>query len=175
MKIFFDFLPAVIFFIFYKTTDIYRATFSLMMVTYLQIFWLWIKHKRIDFSYKMIGVLVTFFGSATLLLHDEIYIKWKPTVINWLFAIVFLGSTWIGEKSILERLLASKVELPKTIWKKLNWMWICFFIVIGTLNIYIAYQCSTDAWVNFKLFGVLGFTIIFSMLQGIYLAKYMQH
>lgn len=174
MKILFDFFPAVVFFLAYKYYDIYVATFTLILMTYLQIAAIWFKHKSIENTYKMMALLVTLFGGLTLILHNELYIKWKPTVINWMFAVIFLVSNWVGSKTVLERLLDQKVELPAPVWKKLNFMWIGFFFVMGWLNIYVAYQYTTDIWVNFKVFGVLGFTIIFSLLQGLYLAKYIE-
>jgi intracellular septation protein len=174
MKILFDFFPALVFFLAYKYYDIYVATFTLMVMTYIQIFLMWFKDKEIENTYKLMAVLITLFGGLTLLLHNELFIKWKPTVINWMFGFIFLGSHWIGEKTVLERLLDQKVELPKAIWKKLNFMWIGFFFSMGLLNIYVAYQYTTDVWVNFKVFGVLGFTIVFSVLQGLYLAQYIE-
>ena len=174
MKILFDFFPVLVFFLAYKSFDIYVATLMLMVMTYLQILGIWLKKKQIETTYKMMAVLITIFGSLTLILHNELYIKWKPTVINWMFAIIFLASNWIGEKTVLERLLEQKVTLPQLVWRKLNFMWIAFFAGMGFINLYVAYQYTTDVWVNFKLFGVLGFTLAFSLLQGLYLAKYIE-
>lgn len=174
MKILFDFFPVLIFFITYKMIGIYWATFSLILMSYLQLAFLYIRDKEVETTYKLMVALITVFGGLTLLLHNELYIKWKPTVINWMFAIIFAGSHWIGKRTVLERLLADKVKLQVDIWSRLNLMWVVFFTFMGFLNIYVAYQFSTDAWVNFKLFGVVGVTLIFSILQGVYLAKYIE-
>jgi len=119
-------------------------------------------------------VLVAAFGGLTLLLHDEMFIKWKVSAINWLFGVVFLGSMWIGEKPMIQRMLGSQVVLPKAVWNKLNVAWAIFFIFLGFLNLYVIYNYDTDTWVNFKLFGMMGLTVVFIIVQSIYMAQFMK-
>jgi len=119
-------------------------------------------------------VLVCVFGGMTLLLHDEMFIKWKPTVINWLFALVFIGSMWIGKQPLIRRMMGDHLSLPDTIWLRLNLLWSVFFVVMGIINLIVVYSFDTETWVNFKLFGMLGLTFVFIVAQSLYLARYMQ-
>lgn len=112
------------------------------------------------------------FGGATLLIRDPAFIKWKPTVVNLGFALVFFASTFIGQKPLVERFMGNAIDAPKTIWNKLNSAWILFFIAIATLNLFIAYNFSEEFWVGFKLFGVLGLTILFLIMQMMLLSRY---
>jgi intracellular septation protein len=109
--------------------------------------------------------------------HDPLFVKWKPTVIYWIFSVVLLLSQFIGKKPIMQRLLEKMMEgnalIPDGVWRKLNAAWMVFFAILGGVNLYVAYNFSTDAWVNFKLYGTLGALIGFSVLQAIYLARYM--
>jgi intracellular septation protein len=119
-----------------------------------------------------LGIL-TLVGGATLMLRDPIYFMWKPTLLNWLFAIILLGSAFWGEKNILERMMGSAIDAPPLIWQRLNLAWVGFFIFSGTANLYVAYNFSESTWVNFKLFGLMGLTIGFVILQAFYLARHM--
>jgi intracellular septation protein len=112
------------------------------------------------------------FGGSTLLLRDPAFIQWKPSVINLLFATVFLGSAYIGEKTMIERLMSSALEAPKHIWGRLNMAWVIFFVTVAALNLYVAYQFSEQTWVNFKLFGMLGLTFAFLVMQMVVLNRY---
>ncbi|MDX8396426.1 MAG: inner membrane-spanning protein YciB, partial [Mariprofundaceae bacterium] len=114
------------------------------------------------------------FGGATLILQDEMFIKWKPSVINWLFGAVFIGSQFIGKMCIIQRMLGSKLTLPDPIWIKLNIMWAIFFVVLGFINLFVVYNYDTDTWVNFKLFGLTGLMLVFMLIQGIYLARHIK-
>jgi intracellular septation protein len=118
-------------------------------------------------------VLILVFGGATWFLRDPTFIKWKPTVLNWLFAIVFLGSQFIGRQPVIQRMLSAQIELPAEIWRRLNLAWTAFFIVIGGVNLYVAFHFEESVWVNFKLFGMLGLTVLFVLLQSFYLARHM--
>jgi intracellular septation protein len=118
-----------------------------------------------------LGIL-TLVGGATLLLKDPIYFMWKPTLLNWLFALVFLVSAWWSGKTLVERMMGASISVPDFVWKRLNLAWISFFVLSGTLNILVAYQFSEETWVNFKLFGLLGLTVIFIFLQALYLARH---
>ena len=114
------------------------------------------------------------FGGLTLALHDPVFIKWKPTVVNWLFAVAFLISGLFMERNLLQRMMDHAISLPSNIWYRLNLAWITFFISAGLANLYVAYNYSESTWVDFKLFGMLGLTLLFMLLQGFYLARHMQ-
>lgn len=174
MKLLFDFLPVVLFFITYKAYDIYTATLVIMVALSIQTTIFWIKHKKIDFNHTITLVLVMILGVATLIFKNEIFIKWKPTAINWTFAVLLLGSQFIGTKTIIQRLMGNKITLPEIVWTRLNMSWAIFFIVSGIANIYVAYNFSTATWVNFKVFGVLGGTLAFGIAQSLYLAKHLK-
>lgn len=118
-------------------------------------------------------VLITVLGGATLILKDPVFIKWKPTAVNWMFAIAFLGSQFIGEKPFVKRMMAHAVELPEQVWMKLNFAWVVFFTAMGFANLYVAFNYDLSTWVDFKTYGMLGLTILFVVLQAIYLAKHM--
>ncbi|MDR1057355.1 MAG: septation protein A [Coxiellaceae bacterium] len=175
MKLLFDFLPMVLFFISYKLYGIYIATIVIVIASLLQTGIFWLKHRRIEFIHMITLVLVLILGAATLLSHNEMFIKWKPTAIYWVFALLFLGSQMIGNKLLVERLMGSKITLPKNVWKQLNLSWVIFFVLMGGINLYVAYYFNTDIWVNFKLFGALGGTVIFGILQSLYMAKYLKN
>lgn len=172
MKMLIDFLPVALFFIVYKAEDIYLATAVLIIASAIQTvgYRLWKGH--FEQSHVITLVLVAAFGGMTLLLHDELFIKWKPSVINWLFGAVFIGSMWIGEKPVIQRMLGGQVNLPKDVWSRLNMAWALFFISLGFINLYVVYNFDTDTWVNFKLFGLMGLTIVFIIAQSLYMAKF---
>lgn len=172
MKMLFDFLPVALFFIAYKMYDIYVATAVLIAASALQTGIHWLMHRRFEKMHVITLVLVCIFGGLTLLLQDEMFIKWKPTVINWLFAAVFVGSFWIGKQPLIRRMMADHFTLPDPIWNRLNMMWAVFFIVMGILNLVVVYSFDTETWVNFKLFGILGLTFIFVIAQSLYLARF---
>ncbi len=173
MKILYDFFPILLFFIAYKLGDIYIATAVAIAAAAAQTLVFWIRHRRFEKMHLITFGLLLFFGGLTLLLRDPVFIKWKPSVVNWLFAAVFLGSHWIGEKPIVERMMRHAIQAPPPVWLRLSWMWITFFISIGLLNLYVAYTYSEETWVNFKLFGMLGITFAFVIAQGFYLGRYM--
>jgi len=114
------------------------------------------------------------FGGATLLLRDETFIKWKPTVLYWLFALVLSGSVLLFRKNLLRAMLKSQVVLPESVWTRLNWSWAAFFAAMGAANIYVAYSFPTDFWVNFKLFGGVGLMLLFVIAQAFFLSKYIE-
>ena len=176
MKLLFDFFPIFIFFIVYKLYDIFVATAALMISAAVQVGWSWFRHRRVDTLYWVTLGLTMALGGATLLLQDETFIKWKPTVVNWLFAAAFLISQYVGAKPILQRMMANNISLPDPIWTRLNWSWILFFTVMGATNLYVAFSghFSDDAWVNFKLFGMMGMTIVFVIGQAFYLSRHIK-
>jgi len=174
MKFLVDFFPILLFFIAYKAYDLYVATAVLIVATIAQVAYLWSKHKRVEKMHIITLVMVVLFGGLTLALQDDQFIKWKPTVINWLFAAAFLGSQFIGEKSFIERMLGASITMPKNAWIKLNFSWVIFFAALGIINLYVAFNFDTDTWVNFKMFGMMGLTFGFVLAQGIYLSRYMK-
>lgn len=173
MKFLYDFFPILLFFIAYKTFDIYVATAVAMVSSVVQVGAFWLKHRRIETMHLVTLVSIMVLGSITLLLHDETFIKWKPTVVEWAFALAFLISQFVGGKPLVQRMMEASIQLTDNkIWMHLNLAWIGFFIAMGALNLYIAFNYPTDVWVNFKLFGMMGFTFVFVLAQGFYMMKY---
>jgi len=174
MKFIADFFPILLFFIAYKMYDLYVATAVIIAASLVQISYAWYRHKKVEKMHLITFAMVAVFGGLTLFLQDEAFIKWKPSVINWLFAIAFIGSQFIGEKTFIERMLGANITLPKTAWIKLNLSWATFFAALGFLNLYVVYNFDTDTWVNFKMFGMMGLTFAFVIAQGIYLMKFIK-
>jgi len=176
MKLLFDFFPIFIFFVVYKLYGIFVATAALMVSAVVQVGWSWFRHRRVDTLYWVTLGLTLVLGGATLLLQDETFIKWKPTVVNWLFAAAFLISQYVGSKPILQRMMSANISLPNPIWARLNWSWIIFFTVIGAINLYVAFSghFTDDQWVDFKLFGMMGLTIVFVIGQAFYLSRHIK-
>ena len=174
MKLLFDFLPILLFFIAYKLADIYVATGVLIVATLAQVGWLWLRQHRVEKLPLITAGLVLILGGATLILHDPIFVKWKPTIVNWLFAAAFLGSRFIGQKTLLERMMGGQLELPAPIWVKLTFAWVAFFCVLGALNLYVAFHFDENTWVNFKLFGMLGLTVLFVLAQAAYMSRHLK-
>jgi len=171
MKLFLDFLPIVIFFAVYKFTgDIIIATAVLIPATIVAISYTWIKVRKIEKMQLVTLVLVILMGGATVIFQDKTFIQWKPSVVNWLFALVFFGSQFIGDKTIIERVMGAQIELKKNVWSILNLAWVAFFTFMGIINLYVAFNYSEETWVDFKLFGMLGLTVVFIVIQGIYIS-----
>ena len=171
MKILFDFFPILLFFIAFKLYGIYTATVVAIAASVIQVGVYWLKHRKFEKMHVITMALIIVFGGATLLLEDEIYIKWKPTVLNWLFAIVLLGSQFFGKMTIIERMMRANIQLKPSAWIKLNLSWVLFFVFLGALNVYVLYNYDTDTWVNFKLFGMMGLSIVFIVVQSIFLMR----
>lgn len=171
MQFLLDLLPVIAFFIAYKLTDIYVATGVLIVGVLAQTAVSWIRYRKVSGMLMTSAILVLIFGGLTLLIHDATFIKWKPTVVNWLFAGAFLVSHFIKGPSILQRLMAENVTLEESDWARLNYMWIAFFILAGALNIWVAYHFDEATWVNFKLFGLMGLTFLFAIAQGFWIAR----
>lgn len=174
MKLLFDFFPILLFFIAYKIYGIYTATVVAIVAAFVQVAWFWLQHRRFETMHLVTLGLIVVLGGATLILQDEMFIKWKPTVVNWLFAVVFAGSHFIGNKTIIERMMGGNIALPQPIWARLNASWTMFFLVLGVTNLYVLYNFDTDTWVNFKLFGMLGLTLVFVVLQAVYLGRHIK-
>lgn len=174
MKFLFDFFPILLFFIAYKLDGIFTATAVAIAASFLQVSLYWLKHRRFETNHLVTLALITVFGGLTLFLQDETFIKWKPSVINWLFGVAFLGSQFIGKKTIVERMMGANISLPDFIWPRLNTAWAVFFIALGFANLYVMSYYDTDTWVNFKMFGMMGLTLLFLVAQGFYLTRFIQ-
>lgn len=174
MKFLFDLFPIVLFFVAYKLFDIYTATSVAIAATLLQIGWLKWKKRTVDAMMWVTLAIITVFGGATLALHDETFIKWKPTVLYWLFAVVMIGAEVLFRRNLIRTMLKVQVQMPDSAWTRLNWSWVGFFAFMGAANLYVAYHFSTDAWVNFKLFGGMGLMLIFVVIQGLFLVRYIE-
>ena len=216
MKLLIDFFPVILFFVAYKVSGIYVATGVAIAASAVQVVWSWLRHRRIENVHLVTLALLIVFGGMTIALRDPIFIMWKPTIVNWLFAVAFLGSQLIGGKSLVERMMSQAMEVPPPIWSRLNLMWVLFFLFAGLANLYVVYsysgfyeaqqalitasgqgeidlsQCTTsfsgkllaqcldtqtreETWVNFKLFGMMGLTIIFVIAQAFYLARHIRN
>jgi len=172
MKQLIEFFPIILFFIVYKFYDIYVATAAVMVATLIQVAYNWLRYRKVESMQWITLVLVAVMGGLTLYLQDEQFIKWKLSIIEWLFGAAFLSSQFIGKKTIVERMMSANLTLPKAVWKRLNLIWGCFFTSVGFINLYVMYNFSTDHWVYFKTFGVPGLMAIFIVLQMVYLYKY---
>ena len=172
MKFLFDLLPVALFFVAFKFAGIYVATAVAIAVTFLQVGWLKLAGKHVHpMLWASLGIIVVF-GGATLLLQDETFIKWKPTVLYWLFGLVLAGAALFFRRNLIRAMLSEQMRLPEPIWSRLNQSWIAFFVFMGAANLYVAYNYSTDLWVNFKLFGGMGLMLLFVVVQALFLARY---
>ena len=172
MKFLFEFLPVLLSFIAYKLFDIYIATGVAIAATVVQCGWLWLTTRKVGTMQLATLAIILVFGGLTLFLRDEQFIKWKPTVINWLFGGAFLLSQVVGRKTAIERLLGSNLTLPPPVWRRLNLTWTAFFCILGGINLYVMTYYDRDTWVNFKLFGMLGLTLAFIVAQSFYLSRH---
>jgi intracellular septation protein len=172
MKQLFEFIPVILFFITYKFYDIYTATAVIIGTTIIQVGLSWIINKKVEpMQWITLGLIVVM-GGATLYLRDEQFIKWKLTIIEWLFGLAFLGSQFFGKKTFIERMMGASLELPPAIWKRLNLFWASFFISVGFINIYVMKNFNTDDWVTFKTFGVPGLMLVFIFVQMLFIYKH---
>jgi len=174
MKFLFDIFPVLLFFAAYKAADIYIATAVAIAATFAQIGWVWMRHRKVETMLWVSLIIIVVFGGATLLLRDETFIKWKPTVLYWLFGAALLIAEFGFGKNLIRAMMGAQIELPEPVWSKLNWSWVGFFVVMGVLNLYVAYNYSTDTWVDFKLFGGTGLMLVFVLIQAFTLAKYVE-
>lgn len=174
MKLLFDFFPIFVFFLVFKFWGIYTATAAFLVATCVQMGAYWFLHRRFEKMHVITFFLGMILGGATLMLHDVMFIKWKPTAIYWGFALVVFFTHFFSRKTIIQSMMESNISLPDKIWKTLNLSWGIFFIVIGIVNLYVVYHYDTNTWVDFKLFGLLGFTLLFVTIQGIYLSRHIR-
>ena len=173
MKFLFDLFPVILFFAAFKLADIYVATAVAIGATFLQIGLLALMKKKIDKMLWASLAIIVVFGGATLLLRDETFIKWKPTVLYWLFSAVLAGGALLFRKNLIRAMLSAQVQLPEPVWARLNWSWIAFFAFMGVLNLVVAFNFTLDQWVNFKLFGGTGLMLVFVIAQALFVARHM--
>ena len=194
-KIIFDLFPVILFFAVFKLAGnnpdatqewassigyladtaqlpILFATAIAIVATIVQIIWIKSRHGKVDTMLWVSFAIIAVFGGATLLLHDETFIKWKPSVLYWMFSAILLVSNIAFNKNLMKSLLQEKISLPLHVWHRLNLSWSLFFAALGFINLYVAYSYSTDSWVNFKLFGFTGLMLVFILAQGAWLSKY---
>ncbi|RYE39272.1 MAG: septation protein A [Hyphomicrobiales bacterium] len=174
MKLLIDFFPIILFFAAFKVWGIYTATAVAIVATVLQIGYLRVRHGKVEpMQWISLGVIVVF-GGATLLSHSETFIKWKPTVLYWLMASALLIGQLVFRKNFIKSIMGAQMDLPDAAWRTMNWSWTAFFVVMGVVNIWVAYTFDTDTWVNFKLFGGIGLMFVFVIVQALYLSRYMK-
>ena len=172
MKFLFDFFPLLAFYTAYKLYDIFIATGVIIVATVIQVGYTWIRYKKVQNMHLVTLVLVVVFGGATILLHDAEFIKWKVSIVNWLFGVAFLGSQYIGNKNLVQRMLDTAISVPDTVWTRLNLSWSLFFLSMGFLNLYVFKNFDESTWVDFKVYGLLGLTAVFIIAQGFYLSRH---
>lgn len=172
MKFLFDFFPIILFFAAFKLYDIFVATSVAIVATLCQMLIARWQTGRFEKTHVISFFAILILGGATLILHNEVFIKWKTTAIYWILGLIFLLNPLFSKKTIMENLAGDKLKIPSTIWLKLNRSWGWFFTTIGFVNLYVMYHFDTETWVNFKLFGILGLTLLFVILQAIYMAKH---
>ncbi len=173
-KFLFDLFPVILFFLAFKLYDIFVATSVAMVAAVGQIAWLWFRQHQVDKMMWMNLAIIMVFGGATLVSQDETFIKWKPTVLYWLIAAILLVSSQLFSKNLIRTMLEKQITLPKNIWQRLNLSWIGFFLLMGCINLYVAFNFSVDTWVSFKLFGATGLMVIFMIVQVLMLGKYVK-
>ena len=203
MKILFDFLPILLFFATFKYAEAQKewaarfasehfgflvsggvvgaseapvllATLVVIVATLAQITFLLVRGKKIDMMLWISLGLVVVLGGATVWFHNETFIKWKPSVLYWAMGASFWISQTFFRKNLLQALIGEQLELPRTVWQRLNFAWIAFFALMGLLNLYVAYSFDTSTWVNFKLFGGIGLMLLFTLGQGLYLSRHIK-
>jgi intracellular septation protein len=174
MKILFDLFPVILFFLVFKLFGVYAATAAAIAATIAQVVWVKYRHGKVDTMLWVSFGIIVVFGGATLLLHDETFIKWKPTVLYWFFAGALLFSRALFGKNLMRSLLQEKMSLPDPVWHKLNLSWSAFFALLGLLNLYVAFNYTLDVWVNFKLFGTTAIMLVFILLQAAMLSKHIE-
>lgn len=198
MKILFDLFPIILFFVAYQVGEknpenatawlaalgitldggakpgVFLATVVAIAATFMQIGWVWIKHRKVDTMLWISLAIIVVFGGATLFFHNPTFIKWKPTALYWLFGVVLLGSASLLGRNLIRTMLEAQIKLPDPVWARLNLAWAGFFIAMGVLNLWVAYNFSEEAWVDFKMFGGMGLMLAFVLAQGFYLSRHME-
>jgi intracellular septation protein len=177
MKLLFDFFPVLAFFLAYylapdRSQAMYVATTAAIAAAVIQVSGWWLIKRRFEKMHVITLIIILVLGGATLVTRDKFFFMWKPTAVNWLFALAFLASEFIGAKPMIQRMMDHAITAPGHVWTVLNRSWIIFFILMGALNLYVAYNFAEHVWVNFKMFGILGITIVFAIIQSFYMSRY---
>ena len=194
MKFLFDIFPVILFFAAFKgaehfpdeaigiagsligdgvtatTAPVFLATVTAIIATFLQIGWLKLKGRRIEPMLWISLAVIVVFGGLTLWLKNEMFIKWKPTILYWIFSGILLFGSFTG-RNFIRTLMKNAIEMPDAAWAKLQWMWIAFFVLVGILNLIVAYSFPTEIWVDFKLFGLIGLTLIFTIAAAVWMTR----
>ena len=171
MRILIDFFPIALFVAVYKGVDIYAATATLMAATVVQMFLIYKIEGKLSTMHRATLALILAFGGLTLVLQNETFIKWKPTVLYAGMALLLAGATWIGTLNPLQRLLGSQLKLPAPVWSTLTWAWTGYFAFMSAINAYVAHYFTTDEWVDFKIWGYV-FPLVFILGQAVYIARH---
>lgn len=181
MKFLYDLFPLLLFFAAYKYFDIYAATGVAIAASVAQTAGFWFRHRRFETLHLVtLGVIVVL-GGLTVFLRDDTFIKWKPTLVYWVLSVLVLGSQMLGTRTVIDRMLSAQITLPAPVWRRLNLSWGIFFLILGGLNLYVAFYYGlgaldeatrTDLWVNFKVFGLMAITFVFVIAQAIVMARY---
>jgi intracellular septation protein len=183
MKFLYDLFPLLLFFAAFKLYDIYAATAVAIAASFVQVGLYWHKHRRFETTHLVTLAVIAVFGGLTIWLRNDIFIKWKPTLVYWILALLVLGSQVIGNRTIIDRMLSTQVTLPPPVWRRLNLSWGLFFVVLGALNLYVAFYyglgsldeaARTDLWVDFKVFGLMAITLVFIVIQAFVMARHVQ-
>lgn len=172
MKLLFDLFPVILFFVAFKFQGIYAATAVAIAATVVQVGYVLARGRKVSNMQWMSLVIIVLFGGATLLLRDETFIKWKPSVLYWLAGGVFLGGLAFGT-NLIKAVMSEGIAMPEEAWTKLCIAWGAFFLFKGTLNLWVAYTFDTDTWVNFKLFGGMGLMLAFVVAQAFWISRYL--
>jgi intracellular septation protein len=170
MQLLIDFFPVIVFFAVYKLAGMYAATAAIIIAMTVQMGIQWLRERKVSNMLLVSTLLVAALGGVTLLLRDPIFIQWKPTIVNWLFAVGFLGSEVIGKTNLTQRIMGHAVELDAAMWRQLNLIWVANFLVLGAANLFVVYNFDEATWVNFKLFGMLGLTLATALGQAVWIA-----
>ena len=171
MKLLFDLFPVILFFVTFKFGGVFAATATAIAATFVQVAWVKYRHGKVDTMLWVSLGIITVFGGATLLLHDETFIKWKPTVLYLAFAGVLAAGKLVWRRDLLASVM-KELRLPPAIWTRLTWAWILFFGAMAFANWYIAFHFPTATWVNFKVWGGIGLFVAFAIAQGLFLARH---
>ena len=171
MQLLLDFIPLLAFFVAFVTFDLYVATATIIVATALQIAYQWFSQGKVNKMTLISGVLIGVLGGITLALRNPLFLQWKLTVVNWLFAAAFLGSQLFGSKTFTERAMGHAIELEPAMWRQLNTLWVVNFAVIGTLNLYVMYNFDLKVWVYFKTFGMIGLSVLMVVGQAIWISS----
>jgi intracellular septation protein len=174
MKLLADFFPIILFFAAFKFAGIYVATGVAIAATVIQIAWLRFTRGKVEPIQWVSLAIIVAFGGATIALHDETFIKWKPTILYWVMGAILAAGQLVIRKNLLKSVMGSQLELPEEAWRVMTWSWIAFFALMGVINLWVAFNFDTNTWVNYKLFGGMGLMVVFILGQAVYLSKHVK-